>query len=140
MKVGEKEIEIKETEVKEIKAKEIKIKDLVDTIKCNRKIVEHVRKRQIEESSSSSKNKSQPQEHIMLSEQEKCFRTTLVRVGLFTFCSLGLGKAICESYDIIKDEEKKFGRKLSDYDVHQIVIDTSKKHGIISDNSTDHIL
>lgn len=118
MKIGEKEIEIK---------------DLADTIKCNKKVIEHVRKRQIEESSSLSKNKSQPQEQIMLSEQEKCFRTTLVRVGLFTFCSLGLGKLICQSYDIIKDEEKRLGRKLSDHEVHQIVIDATKKYKIVSD-------
>ena len=125
MKIGEKEIEIK---------------DLADTIKCNRKILEHVRKKHIEESSSSSKNKSLPQEQIMLSEQEKCFRTTLVRVGLFTFCSLGLGKPICESYDRIKDEEKKLGRKLSDHEVHQIVIDTAKRYDIVSGNYTDYIL
>ena len=116
--------------------KEIEIKDLVDTIKCNRKIIEHIRKIQIEESSSSSKNKSRPQEQIMLSEQEKCFRTTLVRVGLFTFCAMGLGKLICQSYDIIKDEEKRLGRKLSDYEVHQIVIDVAKKYEIIPENYT----
>ena len=116
--------------------KEIEIKDLADTIKCNRKIIEHIRKIQIEESSSSSKNKSRPQEQIMLSEQEKCFRTTLVRVGLFTFCAMGLGKLICQSYDIIKDEEKRLGRKLSDYEVHQIVIDVAKKYEIIPENYT----
>ena len=124
--------------------KEIEIKDLADTIKCNRKIIEHIRKIQIEESSSSSKNKSRPQEQIMLSEQEKCFRTTLVRVGLFTFCAMGLGKSICQSYDIIKDEEKRLGRKLSDYEVHQIVIDAAKKYKIVSygytDNITDDVL
>lgn len=120
--------------------KEIDIKDLTDTVKCSRKIIEHIRKRQIEESSNSSKNKSIPQEQIVLSEQEKCFRTTLVRVGLFTFCSLGLGKPICKSYDIIKDEEKKLGRKLSDYEVHQIVIDTAKRYGVIPDDYTGNIL
>lgn len=124
MKIGEKEIEIK---------------DLADTIKCNKKVMEHIRKRQIEDSSNSPKNKSNPQEQIMLSEQEKCFRTTLVRVGLLTFCSLGLGKHICESYDIIKDEEKRLGRKLSDHDVHQIVIDVAKKYKIVSDGYTDNI-
>ncbi len=117
MKIGEKEIEIK---------------DLADTIKCNKKVIEHVRKRQIEDKSNSSKNKSLPQEQIVLSEQEKCFRTTLVKVGLFTFCSLGLGKHICESYDIIKDEEKRLGTKLSDHDVYQIVINVAKKCQLLS--------
>ena len=111
--------------------KEIEIKNIDATIKCSKKLVEHIRKRQIEECSNSSKNKSLPQEQIMLSDQEKCFRTTLVRVGLLMFCSLGLGKPICESYDIVKDEEKKLGRKLSDYEVHQIVINTAKRHGIL---------
>lgn len=124
MKIGEKKIEIK---------------GLDATIKCSKKIIDHVRKRQIEDSSNSPKNKSNPQEQIMLSEQEKCFRTTLVRVGLFTFCSLGLGKHICESYDIIKDEEKRLGRKLSDHEVHQIVIDVAKKYKIVSDGYTDNI-
>lgn len=124
MKIGEKEIEIK---------------DLTDTIKCNKKVMEHVRKRQKEDDSNSPKNKSNLQEQIMLSEQEKCFRTTLVRVGLFTFCSLGLGKSICQSYDIIKDEEKRLGRKLSDHEVHQIVIDVAKKYKIISEGYADNI-
>lgn len=115
--------------------KEIEINNLDVTVKCRRKIIEHIRKRQIEECSNSSKNKSLPQEQIMLSDQEKCFRTTLVRVGLFTFCSLGLGKPICESYDIIKDEEKKLGRKLSDYEVHQIIIDTVKRYVIFRDTN-----
>lgn len=121
MKIGEEEIEIK---------------DLGATIKCSKKIIGHVRKRQKEDNSNSPKNKSLHQEQIMSSEQEKCFRTTLVRVGLFTFCSLGLGKSICESYDIIKDEEKRLGRKLSDHEVHQIVIDVVKKHKIVSENYT----
>jgi hypothetical protein len=124
MKIGEKEVEIK---------------DLADTVKCNKRVIEHIRKRQIEDGSNSSKNKSLPQEQIMLSEQEKCFRTTLVRVGLFTFCSLGLGKPICESYDMIKDEEKRLGRKLSDHEVHQIVIDIAKRYKIVSDDYTDNI-
>lgn len=119
--------------------KEIDIKDLADTVKCNKKVIEHIRKRQIEDSSNSHKNKSHPQEQITVSEQEKCFRTTLVRVGLFTFCSLGLGKHICESYDIIKDEEKRLGRKLSDHEVHQIVIDVAKKYKVVSENYTDNI-
>jgi hypothetical protein len=117
--------------------KEIDIKDLADTVRCSKKIIGHVRKRQIEDSSNSPKNKSHPQEQIMLSDQEKCFRTTLVRVGLFTFCSLGYGKHICESYDIIKDEEKRLGRKLSDNEVHQIVTDVAKKSKIISESYTD---
>lgn len=121
MKIGEKKIEIK---------------DLADTIKCNKKVIEHIRKMQIEDSSNSHKNKSNLQEQIMLSEQEKCFRTTLVRVGLFTFCTMGMGKSICESYDIIKDEEKRLMRKLSDHEVHQIVIDVAKKHKIVSENYT----
>ena len=121
MKIGEKEIEIK---------------DLDCTIKCSKKIMEHIRKRQTEESS--SKNKSLYQEQITLSEQEKCLRTTLVRVGLFTFCAMGLGKPMCESYDRIKDEEKKLGRRLSDHEVHQIIIDNAKKYRIISNNISDN--
>ena len=109
MKIGEKEIEIK---------------DLDATIKCSKKILEHIRKRHTEESS--SKNKSLSQEQVTLSEQEKCFRTTLVKVGLLTFCAMGLGKSICQSYDKVKDEEKKLGIKLSNHDIHQIIIDTVK--------------
>lgn len=105
--------------------KDIEIKDLDTTIKCSKKVIDHIRKIQGKENS--SKNKSLSQEQITLSEQEKCFRTMLVRVGLFTFCAIGLGKHICESYDMVKDEEKKLGRKLSDYEVHHIVIDTAKK-------------
>lgn len=107
MKIGEEEIEIK---------------DLDATIKCSKKIIGHVRKREEE----NSKNKS-PQEQIRLSDQEKCFRTTLIRAGLFTFCAMGLGKYMCQSYDRIKDEEKRLGRKLSDHEVHQIVIDFSNQ-------------
>jgi len=114
--------------------KEIDIKDLDDTVRCSKKIIDHIRKREIEDSS--SKNKSH-QEQIMLSEQEKCFRTTLVREGLFTFCAMGLGESICNSYDRIKDEEKKFGRKLTDSEIHQIIIDIVKRYRIVSDNYTD---
>lgn len=117
--------------------KEIDIKDLDATIKCSKKIIDHIRKR--EEKDSSSKNKS-PQEQIRLSEQEKCFRTTFVRSELFTFCAMGLGKPICESYDRIKDEEKKLGRKLTDSEIHQIIIDIAKRYKIVSDSYTDDIL
>lgn len=125
MKIGEKEID---------EIKEIGIKDLDATIKCSKKIIEYVRKR--EKENSSSKNKS-PQEQIRLSDQEKCFRTTLIRTGLFTFCAMGLGKSICQSYEIIKDEEKKFGRKLTDYEIHQIIIDIAKRYRIFSEGYTD---
>lgn len=47
MKIGEKEIEIK---------------DLADTVKCNRNVIEHIRKRY--EAESSTKSKSLPQESI----------------------------------------------------------------------------
>ncbi len=123
MKIGEKEIEIK---------------DLADTVKCNRKVIEHIRKRQ--EADSSTRNKSQPQESIKLSDQEKCFRTTFVRAGLFTFCAMGLGKYICESYDMIKDEEKKLGKRSTDNEVYQIIIDIAKKYKIIPENYTNNML
>ena len=124
MKIGEKEVDTKNFDY---------------TIKCQKKVMEHVRKRQVEDGASSSKNKLLPQEQIMPSEQEKCFRTPLVKVGLFAFCSLGLGKPICESYDIIKDGEKRLGRKLSDHELHQIVIDVTKKYKIVSESYTDNI-
>lgn len=115
--------------------KEIDIKDLDATIKCSKKIIEHVRKREGDDSS--SKNKS-PQEQIRLSDQEKCFRTILTRAGLFTFCAMGLGKSICQSYDRIKDDEKKFGRRLTDSEIHQIVIDIAKRYNIVSEDYTDN--
>lgn len=118
----------------EIGEKEIEIKDVDATIKCSKKIIDHIRK--IEENNSSSKNKL-PQEQIRLSEQEKCFRTTLVREGLFTLCVMGLGNHICESYDRIKDEEKKFGRKLTDNEIYQIIIDMVRKYKIVSDSKED---
>lgn len=116
--------------------KEIDIKDLDATIKCSKRIIDHIRKR--EEENNSSKNKS-PQEQIRLSEQEKCFRTTFVRSGLLTFCAMGLGKPICESYDRIKDEEKKLGRKVTDDEIHQIIMDVATKYKIICDSNTDDI-
>ncbi len=104
--------------------KEIKIKDLDATVKCSKKIIDHIRKREDEDNSSKSKS---PQEQIRLSDREKCFRTTLVRSGLLAFCAFGLGKSICQSYDTIKDEEKKFGRKLTDSEIHQIIVEIAKK-------------
>lgn len=67
----------------------------------------------------------------MLSEQEKYFRTVMVRLGLFTSYTMGLGKPIYEIYYKIKDVEKKLGRKLSDTEAHQIAIDVAKKYKII---------
>lgn len=128
MRITETKRHIKDGGNMKIGEKEIDIKNLAETIKCNKRIIEHIRKRQIEDSSNSPKNKSHPQEQFILSEQEKCFRTTLVRVGLFAFCTMGLGKFICQSYDKIKDEEKRLGRKLSDNEVHQIIIDIANKY------------
>lgn len=116
--------------------KDIDIKDLDATVKCSKKIIEHIRKREDEDNSSKSKS---PQEQTRLSDREKCFRSILVREGLLTFCAMGLGKPICESYDRIKDEEKKLGRKVTDSEIHQIIIDIVNKYKIISDGSIDEI-
>lgn len=105
--------------------KETSLKDLDDTVKCSKKVIEHIRKRIGEENS--FKDKLRPQEHTKLSDYEKCFRTTLVRVELFTLCSLGLGKYVCQSFDLIQNEEKKLGRKLTDDEVHRIIVDATKR-------------
>lgn len=113
--------------------KDIQIKDLPDTIKCVKKVIEHVRKRQEE----GYLHRGKVQDFEKPSDYEKCVRSKLVKMGLFTFCSLGLGKPVCESFDIIKDEEKRFGRRLTDYEIHQIVIDTAKRYGIIDESYSD---
>lgn len=67
----------------------------------------------------------------MNGRNEKYFRTVMVRLGLFTFYTMGFGKYIYEIYFKIKDEEKKLGRKLSDNETHQIAIDVANKYRII---------
>lgn len=108
--------------------------DFQETVACAKKITEHIRKRQ-EEEYVSHKNLL-PKDHDKLSDYGKCIRSTLVRSTLFMLCSLGLGKSICESYDDIKMEEERLGRKLTDHEIHQIVINVTKKYNIIAGGYT----
>ncbi len=110
--------------------KEISIEDAEDAIKCSKRLLDHIRKKEEEEIS--SKNKTYAQE-FKLSDKEKCYRTTLVRMGLLIFCSMGLEKYICECYDRIKEEGKKFGRKLTDDEIYKIVIGQLKCEVIYDD-------
>lgn len=115
------------------------VKNLDETIKCHRKTIEHVRKRtQKDILSNKSAILSVSQEYQnRLSDHEKCFRSSLVKVALFMSCSVGLGKPICISYDRLKDEEKRLERKLTDSEIHQIVINAAKEYEIIPQDYRD---
>ncbi len=115
--------------------KDIKIVDLPETLRCAKKVIEHIRKKQEE----GYLPKGKVQYFEKPSDYEKCVRSTLVKTGLLTFCSLGLGKSVCESFDIIKDEEKRLGRRLTDSEIYQIVVSIGKKYGIIDENFSDEL-
>lgn len=115
--------------------KDIRILDLPETIRCMKKVIEHIRKKQDE----GYLPKGKVQDFEKISDYEKCVRSTLVKTGLLTFCSLGLGKSVCESFDIVKDEEKRLGRRLTDHEIYQIVVNIAKKYGVINDNYTDEM-
>lgn len=109
--------------------------DFQCTIIRAKKIMDHIKKKQEEEYI--SHKKLSLKEHDKLSDYGKCIKSTLVRSTLFMLCSLGLGKSICESYDNIKREEDRLGRKLTDYEIYQIVTKVTKKYDIISSGCTD---
>jgi hypothetical protein len=105
---------------------EINKKDFQQTVRCAKKVVDHIRRKR-EECYPKLTNIEKS------SDYEKCVRSTLVKMGLFALCSLGLGKAICETYDLIMEEEKNIGRKVTDQEFYDFVLKAAKKYRVIDE-------